>query len=148
MRYRAWLDAVPDMQAIGARSKDDKNDKTREWLYNYSTEYKSELGTMPPLERNVFIPSWLNEIGYFQHGAMGMVPLNHSEIMAWRMNTGTRVEPEDVNMLILLSKIYVNQYRKSADRDEPPPTVVQVQDKAALSGRIKGAFRRIANPSK
>lgn len=148
MKYRAWLDAVPDMQAIDSSVKGDKNDKSREWLYNYSTQFKSELGTMPVLERNVFIPAWLAEIGFYQYGAAGMIPISHTDIMAWRSNTGTRVDPEDVNLLILLSKIYVGQYRKSSDRDEPPPTVTQIQDKNALGNRIKSAFRRIANPSK
>jgi hypothetical protein len=136
------------MQAVESSVKGEKNDKSREWLYNYSTQFKSELGRMPELNRNGFMIAWLSEIGYYQHGAMGIMPLTHTEVMAWRSNTGTIIEPEDANMIMLLSKIYVGQYRKSSDRDEPPPSVIQVQDKIALGNKIKGAFRRIANPSK
>ena len=121
------------MQAVDTNGK---NDKSRDWLYvnNYMTEY----GVRPEIKRNGFLLTWLSEIGYYQHGAMGIIPISQMDIMAWRSNTGTIVDPEDVNLLMLLSKIYVGQYRRSSDANEPPPT-----DEEPSEADLKEIQRRI-----
>lgn len=134
------------MQSVESSIKGHKNDRTRQWLYK--NHYRSELGNMPELKRNAFMISWMYEVGFYGYGGTGIVPISHSDIMAWRYNMAVTVEPEDVMLMLHLSKVYVGQLNKSKDRDEPSPVVVKVKDQSALANRIKSGLRSSASTKK
>ena len=104
--------------------------------------HNSELAEMPELKHSHHILRWLDEVGYYTFGANGILPITHTEIMAWQSNVCEKIEPEEALLLRELSSEFVNQFNKSKDRNEPAPVVKEIKDKAVLSAQIKEMRRR------
>jgi hypothetical protein len=129
-RHLAWLDAVPDMGKGSER-------KTRHTLLK---EHDSPLVQLPDVEDG-FIVEWMNEVGWYQVGMSGLIPITWTELNAWATMTSTNVTPSESILMMNLSKAYVGQFNQSDDRNTPAPfTEVQISQEQ-LGNKLKAILR-------
>lgn len=123
----AWLDSVPEKQFGG------KTEKRKDLLNENSWELKVEYeGGMQ------YILDYLGEIGYFEIGAFGIIGVTWDTLNSWKKLTHTPINARESIMLFVLSSIYVDQYRISADNACLPPITKEVEiDRENISNKIK-----------
>ena len=104
----------------------------------------SDLVTLPDLSdcQCVYLLEFLQEIGTYSVGMAGILPLPWSEINAWRDCTGTELTGMELVQIHELSKVYVQQYNNSSDRNTPPPYIEidKKIDREKVNDGIKKAF--------
>lgn len=109
------------------------------------SEHESPLLQLPEIDHGNHIIEWLHEVGPTQDGDK---PLSWQEINAWKQATGTEATAEELVMIRQLSRVYVAQYHRSDNPDEPPPNRPRNVDKAALKGRVRAVLRQSAEHRK
>jgi len=76
-------------------------------------------------------------------GGMGMSPLTHQEVRAAIDNLQIDPTPDEVRLIMAISREYVSWYNKSSNPAQRDPTYKHSEiDQAALSDAIDDAFDR------
>ncbi len=95
----------------------------------------------------MYMVSYFYEVGPSTPTGMGEVPIAHSEIAAWKSNTGICLTTWEVRTLRRMSIDYVNESHQATKRGQPAPwksDSIDV-DKAVAANAQKNAFRELAN---
>lgn len=83
-------------------------------------EHQGLAPQLPPAGPAAHLVGYLFEAGPVGYGAMGPVPLAHSEIEAWQRNTGIDLQAWEARALRKLSIDYVSASGQAAAHDCPP----------------------------
>lgn len=83
-------------------------------------EHQGLAPQLPPPGPAAHLLAYLFEAGPVGYGAMGAVPLTHSEIQAWQTNTGIDLQSWEARSLRRLSVDYVSASAQAAAPDCPP----------------------------
>ena len=121
MRHVAWLNTGP-------RDKAGKAQATR--LEKIKKDGKTP--TYPPLTLCPHLASYLFDAGPSMPGAMGNVPLPHSEIKAWQDNTGIELSAWEASTLRRLSSDYLASAQAAEKPTCKPPFVQSVDAKQLI----------------
>lgn len=97
----AWLDTTPEKQSQPRRF--------------------SWAGGEPEKGALDYLCDWFHEAGLIKHTANGIEPLDWCEINNWKQATGTDATPFELNVLIDLSRTYLESHYKAKDLHCAPP---------------------------
>lgn len=103
-----------------------------------------DQGTQPPLPEPGLakhLAGHLMEVGPTGYGAMGPVPLTHSEIAAWQSNTGVELTAWEATTLRALSVDWITSSQAAQAEDCPPPWVdVQQVERSRVADQVRAIF--------
>jgi len=97
---------------------------------------------MPPLGAARHLVEALFDAGPVGYGAMGIIPLTHSEIAAWQANTGAELEAWQAQALRRLSHDYVSMSQKAESETCTAPYFIgpTQETRDAVARAIAAAF--------
>ena len=144
MKHLAWLHAVPDPE-YRKKHQGAPERKTRQ---DQLQQFESALLQLPEVEYGAHVIEWLHGIGVTENGDNGIKPLSWQEINAWKQANDVSATREELEMLYQLSRVYVAQYHRSNNPDEPPPNRARNVDKDALKSRVRSVIRQSAEHRK
>lgn len=102
---------------------------------------------LPSVERVQHLVSYLQQSGTYMHGAMGLVPLTATELLAWCTGTCKRLAAWEFAALLAASRAYVTQMY--ADAAKPPfGSLADLSDPQTLSQRMARSLGGLARPIK
>lgn len=140
----AWLNTTPD--------KPDNNKRKEPPALTRIERYKateSTLLTMPDLEEEYYLVELWREIGMFQHGASGAIPLEWGEIKAYCDLTGVCLDPWEATTIRDLSKSYVSMlYQAREPNCKPPYVTSEYEDRRAKSQEDLAKLKQSVSSSK
>lgn len=110
MRHEAWLNTAP-------RDKAGKPKATRLQKIHDAGDTPS----YPPKPVCGYLVGYLFDVGPSMPGAMGNVPLSHSEIRDWQDNTGIELSAWEARTLRRLSNDYLASAQAAESPDCRPP---------------------------
>ena len=89
--------------------------------------------------------AWLDSLGWYGRGGMGIVPLPAQEISAWSEGTGHRLEPWEFEAIHTASAEFVAEFYA----ENPKPPAIDEDDDTATEQTTKAksvmsAFKNIA----
>lgn len=122
----------------GTKSNQVVKNKSR---YEKLKESNSDLVDLPELDQLEYIVGWIDEVGLYEHGMNGPIPIAWSSIYHWSVLTQTMLAHWEAIMIKDLSIAYCNQYHKSSSPNEPPPYAPVVFDRDQVSSRVLKLFR-------
>jgi hypothetical protein len=114
-------------------------------------EAQGQQPALPPMGAAGHLVGYLFEVGPVGYGAMGPVPLSHTELAAWQANTGIELAAWEVRALRRLSSDYLAASHAAEAMDCPPYfTEAPVnENRAAVSNAVRAIFGgRASNPPK
>jgi hypothetical protein len=101
-------------------------------------------GTQPPLPEPGLarhLVDYLLQVGPTGYGAMGPVPLSHSEIAAWQANTGAELTAWEATTLRTLSIDWITSSQAAQAEDCPAPWVdVHQVERARVADAVRNIF--------
>lgn len=114
-------------------------------------EIQGQQPPLPPLGVAGHLVNYLFEVGPVGYGAMGPVPLTHSELAAWQSNTGIELNAWEARALRRLSMDYLAASNAATAPDCPPfwldkPLVVEHRE--VVSNAVRNILGGRARPSK
>jgi len=141
VRQSAWLNTRPKKADGDKSDKSDPEPTRREQLAKEGIAQPA----MPPCQAE-YLLGYLFEIGPAATAGMGEVPITHSEIRAWMLNTGIRLSPWEARTLRKLSQDYVNESHKATQRNCPAPWTADgaALDRLLISSNTKDAIRNLS----
>lgn len=78
-----------------------------------------EFPPVPPSHE--FLTDWIFRVGPVLHSGMGPVPLPHTEIRAWALNTGEEFHGLEAEWLQRMSQAYAAELQRSSGEDVAAP---------------------------
>jgi hypothetical protein len=101
-------------------------------------------GTQPPLPEPGLarhLVDYLLQVGPTGYGAMGPVPLSHSEIAAWQANTGVDLTAWEATTLRTLSIDWITSSQAAQAEDCPAPWVdVHQVERDRVADAVRNIF--------
>ena len=93
---------------------------------------------------------YLFEVGPVGYGAMGPVPLSHSELAAWQVNTGIELAAWEAKALRRLSMDYLAASNAAQAADCPPFYTERPvsENRSAVNNAVRNILGGLARPSK
>jgi hypothetical protein len=76
---------------------------------------------LPSKGAAAYLLDYFWDVGPSTSFGMGDVPVSHSELMAWQLNTGVILHPWEVALLRRLSSAYISQVELSRESGCKPP---------------------------
>lgn len=103
-----------------------------------------DQGLQPPLPDPGLakhLLGYLMEVGPVGQGAMGPVPVTHSDIAAWQANTGSELTAWEARTLRALSIDWCNTLHAATAEDFPPPWVdVEQSERDRVAAQVRSIF--------
>lgn len=104
---------------------------------------------LPPMGMAGHLVGYLFEVGPVGYGAMGPVPLSHSELAAWQGNTGIELSAWEAKALRRLSMDYLSASNAAQEPDCPPFYADKpvVENRTAVSNAVRNILGGLVRPS-
>lgn len=99
-------------------------------------EAKGAQPCLPPEGAAAYLTGYLFDAGPVGYGAMGPVPLSHSEIAAWQQNTGIELAAWEARAIRTLSSDYLVASNAADAHDCPPYYIERLSDRPQDDGAI------------
>lgn len=84
---------------------------------------------------------WLDSLGWYARGGMGIAPLSAQEIAAWSAGTGHRMAPWEFEVIHAASAAFVTEYQ--AENHTAPDVEQGEQPKPSLIGAFKNLAKKV-----
>jgi hypothetical protein len=118
VKQSAWLQTAPKPPETKSKTSTPKPDKQMTRLERM--EAQGQQPPLPPMGAAGHLVGYLFEVGPVGYGAMGPVPLSHTELAAWQANTGIALEAWEAKALRRLSMDYLAASNAAHEADCPP----------------------------
>lgn len=113
-------------------------------------EAQGQQPPLPPMGAAGHLVGYLFEVGPVGYGAMGPVPLSHSELAAWQANTGIELNAWEARALRRLSMDYLAASNAATAPDCPPfyTDKPATEQRVAVSNAVRNILGGLASPRK
>lgn len=88
---------------------------------------------IPDIDGAEQIIAWLDEIGFYRVGDMGIRPIDWQELKAWADMTATELTPQQSISIIKASQSYVSAYQSGSNPNAPDPSTGADYDTSVAS---------------
>lgn len=102
------LDWAPDWAGLVSKTVEDA----------FRAEFMPD---MPPLDAGRYLIDYLMDVGPVMSGGMGPAPITSADLVPWCEETGLRLQPWESKFIRRLSREYLAESQKAAERKCPPP---------------------------
>lgn len=148
MKQSAWLQTAPNHPDTKRKTPNAKPEKQMTRLERM--EAQGQQPPLPPMGAAGHLAGYLFEVGPVGYGAMGPVPLSHSELAAWQANTGIELNAWEARALRRLSMDYLAASNAATAPDCPPFYTDKpvTEQRVAVSNAVRNILGGLASPRK
>jgi len=149
VKQLAWLQAAPTPKETPKSQLGRPKPADKPMTRLQQLEAHRQVPELPPTGPAGHLLAYLFDAGPVGQGAMGAVPLSHSELAAWQANTGIELAAWEAKALRRLSSEYVAASHDAADVACPPFYIdrEEADRREAVANRVRNIFGARARAS-